>query len=186
MPHYDKGLYQVEITNQGLNKSSQKGTPGFFLRILPEGGAYERDIQWWITEKTVEYVIRDLRSLGFAGKSFGELDLRRKGFHNFIGMEIKAACTHEENGDKVYERWGLPFGGADITPLGTAEAHELDSLFGDQLQSQDDEYNEPERRGQAPVEEAPWEKDAAKEATEKLAADAANLPPGAPDDDIPF
>ncbi len=173
MPFYDQGVYTCEITDQGLNKSSKKGTPGFFLRVQPEGGTYERDIQWWITEGTAQYVVRDLRSLGFTGQSWSELNPQREGYHNFVGATIKAACTHEENGDKVYERWGLPFGGADITPLDSAETQQLDNLFGDQLAAKpSDEYSAPEQ--------PQWDKDDAN----ALLAEAANVQPT--DSDIPF
>ncbi len=182
MPQFDEGIYTCEITDQGLNKSSKKGTPGFFLRVLPEGSEYTRDVQWWITEGTAKFVARDLKSLGFKGRSWGELDTRREGFHNFVGATIKVACTHEENGDKVYERWGLPFGGADLKPLDKAEAQQLDSMFGAELQSQPDEYSEPARP--APASEPAWDRDAAQESAEQMAQEAANIA----DDDpsIPF
>ena len=177
MPHYDEGIYACQITAQGLNKSSKKATPGFFLRVQPEGGAYERDIQWWITTGTVEYVVRDLKSLGFNGKSFGELDPRREGFYNFVGATIKAACTHEVNGEKTYERWELPFGGADLQPLDAAEAQQLDSLFGNQLRADgSSEYSAP-----APAAQAPWDVDAAKELQRQID----KFTPQA-DDSIPF
>lgn len=135
MPSYKEGIYKVEIVGQGLNVSKTKGTPGFFLRIIPEGGMYERDIQWYLTDKTIEYFVRDMKKLGFTGTSPSQLDPEAEGHHSFVGMEIEATCSYEENNGKVYERWGLPFESKprEVVSMDRKAARRLDALFGKQF-----------------------------------------------------
>ena len=138
MASYQEGIYKVQVLGQGLNESTKKGTPGFFLSILPDGGAYERRIQWWLTEKTVEFVLRDLKKLGYNYPTFTRLDTECEGYHNFVGMEFEAACKHEvdpNDSSKVYERWELPYEAAEIVRLDKKGARKLDALFGKQLKA---------------------------------------------------
>lgn len=168
MPHYNEGIYEAEVVHQGLNVSSQKGTPGFFLRIQPEDGAYERDIQWWITENTVDNVLRDLKRLGFVGSSWSQLDPNTDGFHDFSGQKIQAVCKHEQSpdGEKTYERWELPYDGKprEVKSLDKKGARSLDNLFGKKLKSAIGDQPKPST-------------------TAEMQREAATSEPG---DDIPF
>ena len=139
-PHYAEGVYECEIVGQGLNTSKTKGTPGVFLDIVPQNGQYDRRIQWWITDKTVDFVIRDLRLIGFAGESWSELDPTSEKFYDFTGKTIQAQCRYERDAtdpSKVYERWELPYEGKprETIRLDKKQVRKLDMMFGKQLKA---------------------------------------------------
>jgi len=137
MPHYEPGVYQAEVLGQEFRPSTSKGTPGFHLKIRPEGGAYERELTFWITEKTAEYVARDLAKLGFRGSSFAELEPGTPNYHSFAGDTITVVCSHEKSNtdpNKVFERWQLPYeGGETGEPMASKDVRKLDALFGKHL-----------------------------------------------------
>ena len=55
MAAFEQGIYEnCLVTGQGFLSSKTKGTPGFYLRIQPYTDGPERDITWWLTDKTVE------------------------------------------------------------------------------------------------------------------------------------
>lgn len=139
-PHYAEGVYECEIVAQGLNTSKTKGTPGVFVDIMPRNGQYDRRIQWWITDKTVDFVIRDLRLIGFSGESWSEFDPTSEKFYDFTGKTIQAQCKYERDAtdqSKVYERWELPYEGKprETKLLDRKEVRKLDMMFGKQLKA---------------------------------------------------
>mgnify|MGYP001173740613 FL=1 len=150
MAAFEQGIYEnCLVTGQGFLSSKTKGTPGFYLRIQPYTDGPERDITWWLTDKTVEYVVRDLRKLGFNGRSFGELNPESGTHHSFVGDFITAECQYEKGEDgKDYERWQLPYEGREIKPLERSEQRRLNNLFDKFLKDgkpveRKDDYSEP-------------------------------------------
>lgn len=144
MTYFDQGKYLVEITAQGFDESKEKKTPFFWLtfvplgRINPEdpGGVlipcheYEREIRLWLTEKAAPYTISRLRSLGWSGDSFGELE--PGGEFTFVGKHVKLRCTHKHENGKTYDVWDFPPAGNDAHH-NEGVARRLDSLFGKEL-----------------------------------------------------
>lgn len=128
MAYYNPGRYWCKVTSQGFNKSKEKGTPFFFLAIKPYeifvteeecepvDGNYERKIDLYITDKTIENVVGKLRAMGWTGDDFRDLEPANPDGHSFVGKEIVVHCKHEQVGDKVYDKWELPGtgGGPDI------------------------------------------------------------------------
>ncbi len=135
---YEVGEYRCRVTRQGFSESKQKSTPFFFLEVefLSAKGpnqmpakAYKRTLDWYITEGTFDFVMEKLRSLGWQGSKFSELDPASEGHHSFVGDEVNVYVKHD--GD--YDQFDLSF-----TPAGGVEekaglSSKLDKLFGKAL-----------------------------------------------------
>lgn len=152
MAYYDKGTYKARITGQGFSESQNKGTPLFYLTIQPFAyvtngetielaeAKYERRIEWYITNKTISFVMEKLERLGFQGTSFASLEPTSGDYHSFVGLEIDVFCNHDQGQDstKTYEKWDLArndLGGGGSAPqrLDNKGISKLDALFGKQL-----------------------------------------------------
>jgi hypothetical protein len=117
---YPEGQYLAQVTNQYFGESAEKGTPKFCLVIRIIGNRdcpdspcrpQKREIVWWITDKTVEWVMRDLRALGYMGETLTGVDPDDEDFHDFRGKNIEVSCIHEEDQEgRLWERWKLSAG----------------------------------------------------------------------------
>lgn len=104
----------------GFTNSKEKGTPGFwmdfdFTKISGDGGEiYSVKKTWWITEKTIEYVLKDLDTLGWHGKDLKELE-----DHDFRGPGVLLTVEMTESKGKMYPNvtWVNPL---DYTPQNKA------------------------------------------------------------------
>ena len=145
-PYYEPGKYRARIIAQGFSESAEKKTPYFFLSIVPiaqvadDGeypctAEYERQIVRYMTDKTIDWLLDDLESLGWMGGSFAEINPDSQGYHSFRDQEIVALCEHEENNDKTYERWSLFREAKVVTQLPPTAIQKLDSLFGRELKA---------------------------------------------------
>ena len=140
---YAEGRYACEITQQAMTKAST-GTPQFVLKFrvlsLADGGKvthqYERTCYRAITEKTVEYLKKDLDALGFEGGSLRRLDPENGDHQSFVGQQCEFDCRHEPHYQtgEPQEKWGVAWtssGGAiEGEPLDPASYRKLDALFG--------------------------------------------------------
>ncbi len=146
MAYYNPGRYLCEVTSQGFNKSKEKGTPFFFLGIKPLemyiteeerepiDGQYERAVNLYITENTIDRVVAKLRSLEWEGNDFRDLEPNNPDGHSFVGQEIVVRCTNEQVGDKVYDRWELPdMGGSLDLDNDPNVSRGLNTMFGKAL-----------------------------------------------------
>jgi len=119
--YYDEGRYQVKITAQAFGKSPEKHTPFFGLEffvcgqydpvtgeLTGVGQRYVRETKLWITDGTFERTLQKLRSLGFEGSSFKELNPESSNHHSFVDVEVDMVCQHEDYNGKAIERWELP------------------------------------------------------------------------------
>jgi hypothetical protein len=180
-PYYEEGFYKVEITDQAMSVAGT-GTPQFVLRFkvlarLENGEeepvrSYERLHFRAITEKTIDYFVEDLRTLGFAGTSFRLLDPQTPGFHDFRGRIVEMYCRHgEDQNGNPREEWGVArsAGALELRLLPAAKYRELDNLFGRALKSAGGGANpKPPAAARAPEPRAPAPQ------------------PGITDDDVPF
>jgi hypothetical protein len=115
--NYQPGHYLARVISQYFGESQRTGTPKFCLviritRNLDNVDAYcapvQKEIVWWITDKNVEWVMRDLRSLGYTGTTLYGLHPEERGSHDFRGQDVEVVCVHEEDEDgRVWERWRL-------------------------------------------------------------------------------
>ena len=180
MPEYaDKARYVGCITNQGLSKSQQKGTPCAVIEfqvmarvtgpssVEDVPNKYKRTATIWLTEKTQEYAERDLANLGFVDfYTVEQLNLGHEDCIDLRGREVDFYCRHEasQNGDgKVYERWSVALQGErelEIIAVEKPEVRRLDALFA---------------KGKKPTEKPV-----------PVAQRQADFAPGITDDDVPF
>lgn len=158
---YAQGKYKATIEKWGLgesktvNETTGVKTPCVFFVFIPQqfydkttgewqtvDAAYERRIDMWISENTIEFVSRDLNKLGYPHDTFDQLEMTHPKKHDFYGQEIEVQCKHDSYTDnksgqkKEGEKWSLAFeGGSAPTPdaLESRGVRKLNSLFGKQL-----------------------------------------------------
>lgn len=151
-PYYPVGKYACQVTGQALGQAST-GNPQFVLRFkvlgkvdpanpdnfIPAEQQYERTHYRSITEKTIDFFVEDLKTLGFQGASFKELDPNQPVHHTFVGMDVDMWCSHNKAQDgSDREQWGIArVGGSDfkVDPLDPKKVRELDNLFGKNLRA---------------------------------------------------
>lgn len=148
-PYYEPGAYVGEVVEQGIAKAKSTGTPQFVLRVRVIGkvdpkdaSGYqpvtenERSIYRAITDKTVEYLMEDLKALGFTGASFAELQPGHLHHQSFVGNQIDLYCKHEPDlNGQMRERWNIDRGAPKIESLDAKGMRELDSMFGKHLRA---------------------------------------------------
>lgn len=128
---YQAGNYLCKVVSQDSGESQKKGTPFFQLKVQPQDfldGEYPADarhmppgvINFWLTDKTIEFVFRDLRNLGWVGEDFASILS-----HNFTGVELEA--TLEENA-AGYPEWRLAFK-REVIPLDAKKIDGLNRMF---------------------------------------------------------
>jgi hypothetical protein len=117
---YTPGHYIAEITAQGFEESSVKGTPAFYLqiRVLSRYDAentpqacpqFERTIWHYITSETRVVVLRaQLRGIGLEVESLVELDPATPGHASLVGRRITVDCELEDYQGRPQERWRIP------------------------------------------------------------------------------
>jgi len=149
MAYYREGRYRARVINQYFGESEGKGTPFFALTVkvisyfdpqmgdyVPPGESYDRDVKLYITNDTMDYVIPKLRSIGFEGSSFRDLDPDNQNHISFVGLESDFVCKMEPGKDntKLYEKWGFPAVKTAATVENKAGVSKrLDALFGRSL-----------------------------------------------------
>jgi hypothetical protein len=132
---YDRGIYKCRIIAQGFGEA-QTGTPEFWIqfRVLERTEPFNdsldqlvRTIHLYITEKTFDRVMEDLRLLGYTGDSLEGVDPCQEGYCDFVGKEFEFFCIHEpdQNGE-LRERWSARQVGR---PLDRDKLKELNRLF---------------------------------------------------------
>jgi len=95
--YYAPGQYDGQITSQGFDVSTQKKTPFFWLTVdISADGleTYSREVRMYLTDKTVDRTIERLRSIGFTGGSFK--DLEPGGSCSLVGTIVTLECKHED------------------------------------------------------------------------------------------
>jgi hypothetical protein len=149
--YYEVGKYECRITSQAIGEA-KTGTPQFILRFNVLGKVYddgemervnreyERTAYRAITEKTIPYLIEDLKTLGFQGSSFRDLDPGSPNFFDLEGRAVEMWCSHEEGQDgENREKWGVARQGGpkreapQVKALDAAKLRSLDNLFGKHL-----------------------------------------------------
>ncbi len=145
MSKIDPGKYKARIKKWGLAESNTKKTPqlfftcdvvGFYQKGSGEEKCHdmnsaERTVFRPITENTIDYVIQDVRKLGWTGAELAELNPDHPNAHDFSNQPIDLICEHETYQGKQTERWSFAFsGGGELTlsmldkkGIGALQAH---------------------------------------------------------------
>lgn len=155
-PFYAEGAYMGEVTDVAVGES-KNGHPMVTVKFLPMSSVssyldddgqivasltptikkYERTTRIVIKaddERSLEFALLKLRTAGWQGESFREIDTLR-------GETINLTCHHEEGtgqySGKVFERWELPLPPRESEPMetDTSVARKLDALFGRKLKT---------------------------------------------------
>lgn len=102
---------------------------------VPYDETYERTVFRVITEKTVEYVEKDLEFLGVELSSWSEIDEDNDPCADIRGHDYKLRCKVEQYNDKDVERWELALiaGQLEVKPLEAKAVRQLDAMFGSAL-----------------------------------------------------
>ena len=145
---YQSGRYWGRITGNELGETNN-GNPQIVIRFLIEGrmnvedpsGALipcehgERTIFRVITDKTVDWVIRDLASLGYTKPGWHFLDPSDANYVSLAGTQFEAECKLEPYDGQLKEKWGIynPGSAPQVKPLDKSAVRKLDSLFGKKL-----------------------------------------------------
>lgn len=86
----------------GFGKSKNKGTPLFWMEFeLPEFTASDGSASvtithnWYLTDKTLDFVLRDLALLGWNGSDVSELDKANGGKHSFFNQIVNITTMEE-------------------------------------------------------------------------------------------
>ena len=116
----DKGRYRGRISDYGVYQSTAgQQHPTVFVsveltgRYDPATGqlvpcpAETRTYFKAITEKTIDWVLSDLKAIGYDKDGFKYLDPEVPGAVDLFGKEIDVACDHETYEDAVRERWSI-------------------------------------------------------------------------------
>jgi hypothetical protein len=146
-PYYAEGVYVGEVIGQGLGLT-KNGNRQFVLQCkilgtpiddsyIPASQQYTRTVYRVITDKTMEYVARDLEALDFDGSNgFGPLDPEHPRHQSFKGHQVNLYCKHEDDLQGFpRERWSIANGAASLTltPVEKKDIRELDQLYGKML-----------------------------------------------------
>lgn len=138
-----------EVIGQGFDElPSENKTPYFFVDVVPRGmvdlqnpdGAlitcpdFQRQALLWINKKNVERTIARLRSLGWNGTSF--LELQPSGGFSFVGQEVELVCEHDEKDGRVYDRFSFPINSVPKPSDSNSDvARKMDTLYAKALQT---------------------------------------------------
>jgi hypothetical protein len=137
------GRFKGRVTKWGLTPSSSKGTEQFYVTALlvcqiqdgeevhcPGG---EVTVFRAITDNTIDYVVEDLKNLGFTGTDWSALLPDAPNAHSFEGVEVPLRCKHEEYKGKTQERWEFGFRDGTLKELDSTGVSKLNSRFGAKL-----------------------------------------------------
>lgn len=175
--YYDVGLYLGQVTSQAMGET-KNGNTQFVLTFnvlgkidqtepdkLIQCKPGQRSCFMVFTEKTIDFLLEQLQSIGFHKPSFSFLDPSRPDHQSFVGQEIEFWCKHSEYEGKWSEKWSISNGGGglNLTPAKPAAIRKLDALF--------------EKKLKALAKDAP---------KAEPAPQNANAEPGEPADAIPF
>jgi hypothetical protein len=140
------GFYHATITDWALGQSKEKGTPQFSITFELDaykgsGGKREdcptltRTLFRYITDKTIDYFVSDLKALGYTHDDFDGLEKKSSTAFDFGGIEIEVRLNYETYEGKERERWDLAMGGKklEVKPLEDDGVSKLNALFGDRL-----------------------------------------------------
>lgn len=137
----DKGGYIGAITAQGFNEA-KTGNPQFWFdfevqaKKAGDGSAEplaepeKRTYYRVITEKTMPFLLEDLRTIGYDGTSLAMLEPTHPQHFSLVGNVVEMYCGHELYEGKTKERWSVSQGQAAREPLDKSKLRTLDSLFG--------------------------------------------------------
>lgn len=140
---FGEGSYRGTLTKVKLGEA-KNGTPQVVFSFLPTGKVvggrveqcpqFERSVFRYITEAAVEYLIEDLKRLGYCHDTFDQLDESHPQAFPFAGKEVMVRCAHETHEGVTREKWSFSGGGGlDVKPMERSTVSKLNAMFGAKL-----------------------------------------------------
>ena len=143
------GLYKARIANWGFNKA-KTGTPQLVFQFdlmaeidptLPDAMTQfqepyvQRSLFRALTKDAVEYVVEDLKKLGYDRETFDEFDPAHPNAFPFKGVEFDVKCEHDVWNNRPVERWAFSWagGGPAMGALPQDDMRKVNMLFGAKL-----------------------------------------------------
>jgi hypothetical protein len=138
---------------------------------------YQRTVYRVITDKTIDFVVDDLKALGYPHGSFRYLDPQVDGFFDLSGSELEFMCEIENYQGEDKERWSIARQATElqVDPLESSKLRQLDALFGKQMKVLD-------KNGSS----KPAEEPAGATASSEQPPDFSEANQAITDDDVPF
>jgi hypothetical protein len=116
----DQGRYRGVVEDYGVFRSTAgQQHPWAFVRFRLEARYNEATGQWAgcatesreyakaITDKTIDWVLADLKQVGYTGDGLRQFDPEAPGAVNLFGREIEVVCEHETYRDSTRESWSV-------------------------------------------------------------------------------
>src|SRR4051812_30196758 len=94
----------------------------------PETRTYEKAV----TPKTVDWVLSDLKVIGYDKDGFKYLDPEAPGSVNLFGKEIDVVCEHETYEGSVRERWSI-YREPARKRVAPGDLEQLDAQYGEKI-----------------------------------------------------
>jgi hypothetical protein len=143
--YYNQGTHTAEIVGQEFVET-EYGTQ-FVVRIMPEGGEYERSVFLGLTDEhgkpakfensageTINVADQSLEVIAYLGlpdQRLSRLDPGHPEHVSFIGQRVTCYCQHKVKDGKTGERWYINTPRAlPGKPVEKGALKKLDSLFG--------------------------------------------------------
>jgi hypothetical protein len=140
-----KGKYRVRIEDYGVFQSVKgQQHPTVFVRFTlvgvynpttgevdecpAEAGEYTKAI----TDKTIDWVLSDLKAIGYDGVKLEQFDPEAPGAANLFGREIDVVCEPETYEGKTRERWSI-YREPQRKKMGRDALARLDGVYADKI-----------------------------------------------------
>jgi hypothetical protein len=117
---FEKGKYRARIEDYGVFQATfGQQHPTAFVRFTLTGyydpstgdlttcAPASREYTKAITENTIQWLLSDLKSIGFDRDGLRFFDPESPGAADLFGREIDVVCDHEEYQGKGQERWSV-------------------------------------------------------------------------------
>jgi hypothetical protein len=100
-----------------------------------------RSLRRVLSPQNVDWLLGDVRQLGFEGKDLRQLDPDNPNAFDFGGKQFVARCVYKDYQDKTYEEWRIEKQSkkADTSTIAAAIAEMQEALTGDALDKGDND-----------------------------------------------
>lgn len=138
MARFESGkIYTGRIAHVTVGESKEKKTPQIVFTVEVEPDGDTRTVFRYLTEKTIDHVIKDLNALGYDRGGFDEIDPDHPNAFDFVGIPVKLRVRYETYDGKEREKWDFAFGGGgiEVQKMDSKGVSRLNAVFGAKLRA---------------------------------------------------